>query len=566
MSKVRFFALGGLGEVGKNMYVLEINNDIFVLDCGSALPIGQVFGYDSIIPDFSYLKNNIERVKGVFLSHFKQKYIGGFIRVAKDLKVPYYVSDYTYKAIESWYLPSMDDEEKEGVDFKIIHKDDILYFGDVQVEFFTLSSSVPDTFGIAFKINVSEDPLKIVYKNIVYMPDFNFDQNLKRHFRINFQKINKIADEGVLALLSPSFGAGGVGHITTDGNLDSALHKLMAHQGRTYIMMDAENVSGMLQVIDAVEFQKRKVTIIGAKARRLVEIAMELGYAVKDDNYYLEKKALNDDYRNSENMVIIIAGEQTESFFALQRIATFQDPHYFLKPTDNVAFLMPVSKKYEKILASSWDNIWMNNANLVDFDVNLMPETKCGPEDLKLLYSLMSPKYIVPIAGDYRMLKAQVEIAKKYGIENERIILLDNGSIINFENEEYIPGYETIETGEILFGGESDSDINDYVAREREALTSEGFLVISGMISLKERVIYKDVDMTYFGFLPEFGQEEVIKGIKEKFKEIVEEHLTFKKVDYKELRQELKNELSKYITKMTRKRPILIPAIIDISN
>ena len=566
MSKIKFFALGGLGEVGKNMYVLEINDDIFVLDCGSALPGGQVFGYDSIVPDFSYLMENIDRVKGVFLSHFKQKYIGGFLRIAKDLKVPYYVSDYTYKAIESWYLPNMSEEEKENINFMIINKNDVLEFGDTKVVFLTLSSSVPDTFGIAFKVNVSDNPDEPSYKNIVYMPDFNFDQNLKRHFRINFQKINQIADEGILVLLSPSFGASGIGHITTDGKLDAALHKLMAHEGRTFIIMDAENVSGMLQVIDAVGFQKRKVTIIGAKARNLVEIAMGLGYAKKDPEFYLEKKVLNDDYRNSKDTVVIIAGEQTEAFFALQRIATFQDPHYFLNENDNVVFLMPISKKYERILASSWDNIWMNNANLIDFDVSLMPETKCGPEDLKLLYSLMSPEYIIPISGDYRMLKAQVEIAKNYGIENDKIILLENGVVANFENEEYIPSSEVIETGDILFGGESDSDINDYVAREREALTSEGFIVISGMINLKERTIYKDVEIASYGFLPEFGQEEVIEQIKERFKEIVLDYLSFKKVDYKELRQELKNDLSKLITKITRKRPILIPAIIDISN
>ncbi|MBP5342640.1 ribonuclease J [bacterium] len=566
MSKISFFALGGLGEVGKNMYVLEINQDIFVLDCGSALPGGQVFGYDSIIPDFSYLLDNIDRVRGLFLSHFRQKNIGGFIRIAKDLKVPYYVSDYTFKAIESWYLPLMAQEEKEGLDFKIINKEDILEFGETKVEFFTLSSSVPDTFGFAFKVNVSEEEDKIIYKNIVYLPDFNFDQNLKRHFRINFKKINKIADEGVLVLLTPSSGANSVGHITTDDNLDAALHKLMAHQGRDYIIMDAENVSGMLQVIDAVEFQKRQITIIGAKARRLVEIAMELGYAVKDPQYYIEKQLLTDDIRNSQNTVIIIAGEQTEAFFALQRIATFQDPHYYLTANDNVTFLMSISKKYEKILASSWDNIWLNNTNLIDFDVNLMPETKCGPEDLKLLYSLMSPKYIIPISGDYRMLKAQEEIAKKYGFCEKHIIRLDNGLVATFENQDYILDYELIETGDILFGGESDSDINDYVAREREALTSEGFLVISGMINLKERKIYKDIEMVSYGFLPEFGQEEVIKEIKEKFKEIVNEYLEYKKVDYKELRQELKNEISKLITKITRKRPILIPAIIDISN
>ena len=565
MSKLKIFALGGLGEIGKNMYVVDINDKIFVFECGSTAPVSQVFGYDSIIPDFKYLLENIDRVQGVFISQFKQKYSGGFSRIIKELKVPYYASSFTIEAIKKRYLPHIPDDEKEGLEFKLLNRGDIVSFDDVQVECFTLTNSTPDTFGYALKFNAGtiEEP-KI--KNIVYLPDFDFDQNLWGHFRTDFKSLNRIADEGVFALLSPSTGADKIGHITTDGKLDLGLHKLMAHKGRTYILMDAENVSGMLQVIDAADFQKRYLTIIGAKARQLVELSMELGYSRKHEECYLHKQDLNDEYRNSENTVIIIAGEQTEEFFALQRIANYQDPHYILTPNDNVIILIDTPKKYEKVQATTWDNIWFDNANLIEFDKKLMPEPMCGSEDIKLLYSLLSPEYIIPINGDYRMLKAQATIALNYGIDEEHIINLENGVFACFEDNKYVKTHESIETGDILFGEESDSDINDYVAREREALTQEGFLVVSGMINLKDRKRYGDIEIVSSGFLPEFGQDDAIKIIKEEFNAIVDEHLANKKVDYKELRSDLKNALSKRILKETKKRPILIPVVIDISS
>jgi len=562
MASFKFFALGGLGEVGKNMYVLEINEDIFVLDTGSATPTSQVYGYDSVIPDFKYLIENKDRIKGIFLSHFKQKATGGFLRIVKDIKAPFFASKFTIEAIKTRYISQLNDEEKEGINFVEIRGGQTIDLNDMSFTFFNVASSVPDTLGVSFRTLIKDE-----YRNIVYLPDFNFDQNVEPHFRTDFKTINKIAKDGVIALLSPSTGAFKNGHSTTDGKLDSVLHKLMAHEGRTYLLMDGENISGILQVLDAVDFQKRRCTIIGQKARSLVELSMKLGYCKDYHDSYLPKTALNDENRNDPNTVIIIAGEQTEEYFALQRIASYQDPHYILKPTDNVAFLVNTPKKFEKILANCWDFIWMNNANLIEFDNKLMPDAVCCSEDLKLLYALLSPMFIVPISGDYRMLKAQRSIAKDFGYDDEHIIDIDNGLIAKVsEDGELINEIDGIETGDILFGEESDTDINDYVAREREALTQEGFIIMSGMISLKTRELIGEVKVVSSGFLPEFGQEETIDLLKKKFAAIVDNHLCDKKVDYKELRLDLKNELSKYILKETKKKPVLVPVIIDVTQ
>jgi len=562
MASFKFFALGGLGEVGKNMYVLEIDQSIFVLDTGSSTPTSQVYGYDSVIPDFKYLIENKDRIVGIFLSHFKQKATGGFLRIVKDLKAPFYASKFTIEAIKTRYLSQLDDDELKDLKFvEIKGGQTIENKNGTSFTFFNVASSVPDTLGASFRVKIKDE-----FKNIVYLPDFNFDQNVEPHFRTDFRTINKIAKEGVIALLSPSTGAATNGHSTTDGKLDSVLHKLMAHEGRTYLLMNGENISGILQVLDAVDFQRRKCTIIGQKARSLVELSMKLGYCKDYKDSYLPKTVLNDENRNDPNTVVIIAGEQTEEYFALQRIASFQDPHYILKPTDNVAFLVNTPKKFEKILANCWDYIWMNNANLIEFDNKLMPEVICCSEDLKLLYALLSPEFIVPICGDYRMLKAQKNIALDFGYDSEHIVDLDNGIIATVTDDgQYEKEIDGIETGDLLFGEEEDTDINDFVAREREALTQEGFVIMSGMISIKDRELVGEVKYVSSGFLPEFGQEEIIQQLKVRFKAIVDNHLGNKKVDYKELRLDLKNELSKFILKETKKKPVFIPVIIDVT-
>lgn len=564
MGNFKFFALGGLGEVGKNMYVFETEHDLYILDIGSKTPPTEVNGYDSLVSDYTYVLEHLDKLRGVFISKFGEKSSRAFLRVIRDLKVPFYGSPFTIEAIKRRYMPFADEEDKD-VDFRVMHHEEILEFEDSKIEAFGVTTSVPDSYGFAIKINTGDEE-NPSWKNCVYLPDCDLDQNMWGHFRTDFKSITRIADEGVLVYFSSSSGAGKVGHITTDGSLDLALRKIMAQEGRTYLLMDAENISGILQVIDAAYVQKRRVTIIGHKARFLVELAMELNYTRVNKNLYMPKEVLDDEKRNADDAVVIIAGDQLDTFHFMEGIATFQDKHYRLKRTDNVAILLDTPKKFEKELAITWNNIWFNNAKILDFDINLMPVPMAGAEDLKLLYSLFSPEYVVPISGDYRMLKAQNDLLYDFGFKKENVIIIDNGDVVEYKDGSIRVTDDPVPTKEILFGNAADSDINDFVAREREALTKEGFVVISGMINLKERELYGNIEIVTSGFLPEYGQEEEFEGLKETFKDIVKEHLRMRKVDYKDLRQELKNELSKKILKDTKKRPILIPVIIDISG
>ena len=560
MENIKFFALGGLGEVGKNMYVIEYKEKIFVFECGSAEPLNDVDGYDSIIADYSYLLKNIDRVQGVFLTRFGERSTGAFLRIIKDLKVPYFGGAFTIEAIKRRYLT----ESNEEVDFRIVEAGNKLYFDDIELDIFALTSNMPDTIGVAMMVNVSGDD-KPEYKSVVFLPDFCFDQNIWGHFKTNFKHIAEIAAKGTLALLCPSFGATKIGHVTTDGKLDMALRKIMSQKGRIFALMDAENVSGILQVIDAIYYQGRHVTIIGYKARRLVELAMELGYTRINNELYLKKETLNDEKRNSDESVIIIAGDQTDPYKSMQAIASYTDKHYALKPDDNIVLLLEVPKKYEKELAKTWNYVWFIEANIIDFDSKLIPISCAGSEDLKLIYSIFQPDYLIPISGDYRMIQAQRDLALDYGFKPDKVIDLNNGEVLILNNDGYTFASEKIETKEILFGIELESDINNYVARERESLAQEGFCIVTGMINLKEREICEECEIETFGFVPEISSTDVYNDIRSKFNEVVQEYLRLKKVDYRELRQELKIQLAKTILRVTKKRPVLIPVIIDVS-
>ena len=574
MVNYKFFALGGLGEVGKNMYVFETDKDLYLIDIGSEKPSSDVNGFDALVPDFTYITEHIDKLRGVFISRFGEKTTGAFHKIIRDLKVPFYASKFTIEAINRRYINNKENKDREdfnaddykNIDFKVMEPNEVFEFEDSKIEAFKITTSVPDSFGFAIKIDVSEEGEEPNYKNCVYLPDCDLDQNVWGHFKTELNALAKIADEGVVCLFSASTGAPKMGHVTTDGNLDLALRKLMAQDGRMFLLMDAENTSGILQVIDAAYVQKRHVTIVGHKARDLVELAMELKYTRINQNLYMKKEVLTDEKRNAKDSVIILAGERDDPFNFMSSIARFEDKHFRIKNGDNVVLLLDVPKKYEKKLARIWNEVLFNNVKLVDFDVNLIPVPMLGAEDLKIMYNLFSPKYIIPITGDFRMLKAQERIALDYGYKRENIISIENGDVATFRNTDFVNKDEKIETKEILFGMEVDSDINDFVAREREALTNEGFVVISGMINLKERTFHGDVEIESSGFLSRYGQEEEFESIKKAFKDIVMAHLRQRKVDYKELRQELKNELSKKILKDTKKRPILIPVVVDISG
>ena len=563
MENLKFFALGGLGEVGKNMYVIEYKEKIFVFECGSAEPVNDVDGYDSIIADYSYLKNNIDRVQGVFLTRFGERTTGAFLRIIKDLKVPYFGGRFTIDAIKRRYLVKTN--ESEEVDFRVVEAGDVLDFDGVELNIFALTSNMPDTIGIALMVDVSKDPEIIEKKAVVFLPDFCFDQNIWGHFKTNFKHIAQIASLGTLALFCPSFGATKIGHVTTDGKLDLALRKIMSQKGRIFALMDAENVSGILQVIDAIYYQGRHVTIIGYKARRLVELAMELGYTRINNELYLKKETLNDEKRNSDESVIIIAGDQIDPYKSMQDIASYNDKHYALRHDDNIVLLLEVPKKYEKELAKTWNYVWYVEANIIDFDSKLMPIACAGSEDLKLVYSIFQPEYLIPISGDYRMIQAQKELAIDYGFHKENVIDVENGEVLILNDEGYNFAPEKIETKEILFGIELESDINNYVARERESLAQEGFAIVTGMINLKERKICDECEIKSSGFISDISKETVYGEIKKTFNEVVSNYLKQRKVDYRELRQDLKISISKTILRVTKKKPVLIPVIIDIS-
>lgn len=574
MSKMKFFALGGIGEVGQNMYVLEIDDKIFVFDCGSSEPMSAVSGYDYTVPNYEYLSNNMDKVQAVFITNFSQKSSGGFPRFIKDLKVPYYGSKYTMEAIDRRILNPQNAKQRlpqeytDNLDLHVVNLDEEYDFDGIKVRFLSLTGGKPETIGVALKVNVNndEDPQ---YKNIIYLPDFNFDMNSKGKFKINFKNFAKIADEGVFLLLTPSTGAPKLGHVTTDGKFDIVLHKMISHPGRLFCVMDGENISSIYDVIKIAAHHKRQVTIISSKTRSLVETAMDLGYIDKYEGYYISKDNITNDIRNSDNSVIIVSGEQVDAFNKMVEIATLVDKNLHFKPTDNVVFLIDTPKKYEKLLAKIWDCLMMFNSNLVEFDVNLMPSHVLGSEDLKLLYSLFTPEYIIPISGDYRMIKAQIQLARDYGYDDEHVIEMEIEDVAKFDDgklTEVVKSNQALNRKDILFSASTDSDINDLVAGERDALTREGFLIITAFISLKERERRGDIRIVTYGFLPEFGQEEILDKLKVEFDNVLNYHLRLKKVDFKELRLEIKNALSKIIFKDTRKKPVLIPVVIDIAG
>lgn len=567
MSKIRFFALGGQNELGKNMFVLEIGEKIFVFEAGASSPLSQSLEYDQVLPSIKYLLENLERVQGIFLSHFHDSVCGALLKIIGEAKIPFYGSKFTIEAIEKRYLVSITTEEKANTDLRAVGENEVINFNGIDIQFFSVTNNVPGTIGFAVKVDISEENDGSDIKNIVFFPECNFDENLDRGYKNNYKALAKIAEEGVLVFLSPSTGANRPGHITTDEKLDMSLQKVMSQEGRLYVLMHANNVAGMIKVIKAAASQERHVTIIGGKARILVELAAEQGYSVLPDNgLYMCKSELDDEKRNSDNTVVIISGEGSEPLVALQKIALREDKHYKLLNTDNVVILTEFQKKYEKILAKTWDMIWTTNSNLIDFDAKLIPKTIAGSEDIKLMYSMLNPKYVIPINGETVMLKDQRRIALDYGYDENHVIEIDNCQIIEFNNGEYAGIVDSFKPEETYFSSILDTEISNQVAAEKNAMAKEGFIVISGMINLKEREVYGDIQTVFYGFLPKISKDIIIQKMKDIFISEVEKHLKMKKIDYKTLRGDIREKISDMIKEDVKKKPVIITVIVDISN
>ena len=554
--KIKVFALGGLDENGKNLYVVEVNDKIFVLDAGLKYPTEDLLGVDAVIPDFTYLKENVSRVQGIFLSHGHEDHIGALPQLLSLINVPIYGTRLTMALVE-------DSLSENGLDFKNyklykIRENNELFFGDIKVTFFKTTHSIPDS--VAICIHTTDGV-------IVYTSDFTFDQSAKGRYQTNYARISEISKEGVLCLLSESINAEKSGHTSTGSSLTYELEEAFSRaEGRIICSLYSSDLHRIQLVIDLAIQNGRKIAIIGRKMQRIVDISVKLGYlripkSALMNLLYIDEK--NDN--NLSNLVVLATGNRYEPFNALIRMAKHQDRLIHIEKSDTVIVATATIPGNEIKADRTLDLLYRTGASVVAINKNLLPSSHASSEDLKLMMNLLKPQYIMPVIGEYRNLVAHAKIAEKMGYNTENVILLDNGDVVEFQQGELVNHTEHIQIDQVLVDGLGVGDIGSVVLRDRQLMANDGIIVVIANLNKNTKEIVAGPQIVSKGFVYEKGNEELYAALDELVRNIIGQFVTEQYVNWQGLRQELRDKIGKLLFNKTKRKPIIIPIVEEFN-
>ena len=552
MALIKIGALGGLGEIGKNLYVVEVDEKIFLLDCGIKVPPSEFFGIDTIIPDYEYLKENVDRIEGIFLSHAHDDHINALVYMIDDINKDVYASNFTMALLKDSFLI-----EKKNLDnYKLhtVNEDDVIDFGDVKVSFVRLTHSVPEAFGIA--INTMDGI-------ILYTGDYSFDQNVDKDYRMSFDKLSQYGNEGVLALLSDCYGARNISTSSYQELLIRLNSIFKDAPGRIIITSFSNDLRRIQQIIDVSLKYDKKVAIIGRKTQRLVDIAINLGYIKIPEEKLVSLRYIDDKNTNNDpDMVVIVAGDRHEPYFMLQRMCKKIDRLINITSLDTIITMTTPTDGSEKLAAKTLDLLSRVNTRINTLSKKILETSHATREEIKMMINITKPKYVIPVKGEFNHQYALIDIANEIHYDINNVIILDNGNFAVFENgfrDKKIIGFPA---GEILIDGAIAGDVNNVVIRDREQLSKDGILLVVANLNPKSKNILAGPEVYSRGFVNLKDSPDIYEGIIDAFMKVSEKMLVNKFVNWNDYKKEIKEEISRFLYKELQRTPVIIPIII----
>ncbi|MBB6449254.1 ribonuclease J [Geomicrobium halophilum] len=549
-SKVRVYALGGLGETGKNMYVVEVNDEIIVLDAGQMIPEDDMLGVDVVIPDISYLVQNRERVKGIILSHGHEDHSGALPYVLRKLQVPVYGTKLTTGLVED-ELKSQNLRKKTNI--KQISPGDRLNIGTTKVEFFRVSHSIPDCVGVAI-----ETPQGYV----VYTGDFKFDQTPADRKFSDVGRMTKFGKKGVLCLLSDSTNAEVPGTTPSEKATEPGIKAIFREaEGRVIVSTFASNVYRIQQVIDAASETNRKVAVVGESMKKVIQISKRLGHLRVPKNLLIKVEDLSD-YKGHE-IAVLSTGTQGEPTSALHRMAKGTDRQISIMPKDTVIISASPTPGNEKSIGRVVDFLYKVGAEVVYSDKRVNVSGHASQEELLFMLNLMKPRHFVPVQGEYRMQFAHGELAHTAGVHPDRIHLLDNGEVLQFEDKHATKGTK-VPAGNVLIDGLGIGDVGNIVLRDRRLLSKDGILVVVVTLNKKSNEFVSGPDIISRGFVYVRESEELLDEAKQKVTDTLRECMNDNVNEWSSLKSNVRDVLSRFLYDKTKRRPMILPIIMEV--
>ena len=549
-SKVKLIPLGGLCEIGKNITAIEYEDEIIVIDCGLSFPDNEMYGIDLVIPDISYLLENREKVKGIFITHGHEDHIGALPYILKEINVPVYATKFTLSLIESKLIEF---NMVSSCSLNEITLKEPIKTEHFACEFIRTCHSIADSCSLAITT-----PQGVIF----HTGDFKIDYTPVDGEVIDLQRISEIGKRRVLLLMADSTNATREGFTISETIIGQNLTRLFRNaKGRVIVATFSSNVHRVQQVINSSITYGRKVAFSGRSMEKISQIAMDLGYLKVPKNTIIK---LDDIHKYPDNKVTIITtGSQGEPMSALSRIASGSHKNIGLKEGDYIIISASPIPGNKKLITKLIDILISKGAEVIyDAMEEVHVSGHACREELKLIHSLIKPKYFVPVHGEYRHLKEHAELAKSLGMDEKNIFLLDNGDVLELTGKKAVKA-KSIHTGTVYVDGSGVGDVGNIVLRDRKVLSQDGILTAVLAIDKESKEIISGPDIISRGFVYVKDSNDLLSEATTLIEREVENCLANDIVDWYSIKSKIKSSLGQFLYTKTKRKPMIIPVIVE---
>lgn len=550
MSKIKVFALGGLNENGKNMYVVEVDKDIFIFDAGLKFDNDRNLGIDYIIPNFDYIIKNRKRIKGLFLTHGHDSNIGAvpdLLEVVPEIEV--YATKLTMEILKN----DLNNYEIKKYKLKEIEPHKKISFGKNSIFPISMAHSIPDA--VCYVLYTKDG-------SIVYTGDYTFDATMRGHYQTDIGKLAYVGKQGVLCLLSESIYAEKKGHTSPNNRVAGFIREVLEKtDNRIIATVMPAHFYRIQEIFDEVSKTHRKIVIMGKNLQTMINTAIKEGYLSIQSTRIGDLTNLND-----KNVVVLISDEKEKPFANLDRIIKGYDKYIKIHESDTIFITEPSYAGIEKRMAILMDDIAMLGADAISLSSKKHLLHHASSEDLMMMINLMNPKYYFPVKGEYRHQYANAQIAEEVGISKENIILKENGDIALFVNGKLTNTTEHINTDEALIDGKRREDVGDLVLKDREMLGSNGIVIVSCTLDKKTKEIIGGPEILTRGFIYVKESQDLLIETKDLAREIINDNIVpnSQRVDYSKIKTDVRDRLGKFFYKETESKPMIITVIQEV--
>ena len=552
MANIKLIALGGVRENGKNFYIAEINDSIFILDSGLKYPENEQLGVDVVVPNMDYLAENKDRIAGVFLTHGHADAIGGLPYLLAEARVPVFGSELTIELAKLFVKNH--DEVKKFNDFHVINADTEIEFGDVLVSFFKTTHSIPESLGIVLKTDEG---------NIVYTGDFKFDQAASSGYATDLGRLAEIGSEGVLALLSDSANADSNIQVASESEVgEEILSTISDWEGRVIVAAVASNLSRIQQVFDAAAATGRRVVLTGYDVENIVRTGIRLKKLDLADERLLIKPKEMSKY-NDEELIILETGRMGEPINGLRKMSVGRHRYVEIKDGDMVYVVTTPSIAKEAEVARVENMIYQAGGVVRSITQSLRVSGHGNARDLQLMINLLKPKFLFPVQGEYRDLDAHAKAAMEVGMLPENIFIVKRGDIMELDKGQFYH-MGGVPANDVMIDGNAIGDVGNIVLRDRKVLSEDGIFIVAITVNRKEKKIISKAKVHTRGFVYVKKSRDILREASDLINQTVEDYLAQDSFDWGELKGSVRDALSKYLYDQTKRRPAILPVVMEV--